>query len=345
MKFFISLTKIAIGIYLIFLFLEITTNLFSSYKNKYRTNSDFVSAVGTRLSINNKDFKSIGVNRYNLLSYKGNHCANSFTEEEISDMFQKLHEIGITSIRFWMFQSFTKSGEDLSRFDYVLKQAKKNGIYLIPVFENQWADCTGTEMKSDEWYKSGYLYPYENYAISYKEYVGKIVFRYKNDPAILTWELMNEARASKDNLYFFAKDMTNYVRSLDEFHLISLGTSGTELAQEDYVSIYELPNVDMLEYHDYEDIYNNIPETLKERIDDSEYLQKPIVVGESGIQLSVSDQPYLLQQKIESFFQNGGSVYLIWSYGGDAVTDDGYNFDINDDIAEVIRKISINIAP
>ncbi|MDP3973266.1 MAG: cellulase family glycosylhydrolase [Candidatus Daviesbacteria bacterium] len=108
---------------------------------------------------------------------------------------------------------------------------------------------------------SGYLSPYGSYPISYKDYVGIVVQRYKDNPNILMWQLMNEAE-SKDtagtedptSLYNFTKDISAYIKSLDPNHLVSLGTMGGGQPGQrngNYVKLHSLNTIDLLEAHDF----------------------------------------------------------------------------------------------
>src|SRR5581483_2810402 len=104
-----------------------------------------------------------------------------FSDGQLTTLFSQMHSLGITTVRFWLFQSFTKSGDDTSRFNYVLSLAKQNNIKVIPVLENHWADCTEGGEKDANWYASGYKSPYGTYPLSLNDYVKKIVPLYKND--------------------------------------------------------------------------------------------------------------------------------------------------------------------
>lgn len=313
--------------------------------SKNKVPSIFVTANGDQLYVDNHIFRSIGVNRYNLLAYDtSRHCANSFTEKDIDTMFANLHTIGVTSIRFWLFQSFTNSGQDLKRFNYILKKAKQYNIRLIPVFENHWHDCTQGEIKPDAWYQSAYLKPYGTYPLSLKAYIGKVVPLYKDNPTILAWQVMNEAESSDhEALYNFTKDVSEYIKSLDSNHLVSIGTSGTKQSKDEYRKLYSLASIDILTYHDYADLDSPLPDDLQNRFEDSSILLKPLIVGEAGMTKDVTNRSYLLGKKMNAFFEKGGSAYLIWSYGEESVTDDGNNFDFSDPLAEVVKFVASKI--
>ena len=298
-----------------------------------QTDSHFVGKDGRDLILHGKPFKSVGVNRYNLLTLGGDPyvgCAGVFTDEDLASWFSELEGMGVTSIRFWVFQSFTRGGTDLSRFDYVLEQAREKGIKVIPVLENQWADCTEGGFKPAEWYRVGYKSPYGAYTLSYRDYVARIVEKYRNESTIMLWQLINEAETDHNILYSFTDDMAGLIKSIDRNHLVSLGTigSGQKGAQyTEYRVLHAIPTIDIVEYHDYHS--ENLPfpnfdnfNSLATRFSDAVTLDKPIIMGESGIKSNCArgdcygqaERAALFQGKMNEFFSRGGAAYLLWSY-------------------------------
>ena len=310
--------------------------------------SKFVTEKGQDLYYQGKIYRSVGVNRYNLLTQSVNGvalgCANTFSEGEIDTTFSELHDIGVTSIRFWLFQSFTKSGQDTSRFDYVLSEANKYDIKVIPVFENHWADCTEGGVKSPSWYTSGYTSPYGGYSLSLRDYIGKIVPKYKDNPTILTWEIMNEASSTDiQGLYNFTTDVSSYVKSLDPNHLVSMSLGDKQESKSIYQELSSISSLDMLAYHDYDEETNALPDNLRDAMTVAKEDAKPSVVGESGISQTVSNRDDLFASKMQAFFANGGSMYLLWAYGDPYVTDDGFNFTSTNQLAQIVKQVSEKI--
>lgn len=323
-----------------------------------RSVSSFVQRNGRQLILNGEDFKSIGVNRYNLLTTGGTPyvgCAGVFSDADLVSWFSEVKNMGGTSVRFWLFQSFTKGGTDFTRLDYLLQLASENGIKVIPVLENQWADCTEAGYKTVEWYKDGYKSQYGTYALSYRDYVARVVSAYKNNPTIMLWQLMNEAETDHQALYTFAEDMTGLVKSLDSNHLVSLGTigSGQKGAQEtQYRTLHAIPTIDVVEYHDYHAEEMPFPDydnfnSLKVRFSDAITLDKPMIMGESGIKANcLDDKCYttarraeLFRAKLDEFFKRGGAAYLLWSYRDHAgAPHDSFNFLPGDPLVSVMRN-------
>lgn len=322
--------------------------LFYSYYQREKFMENFVTARGQDLYLKGKVFRSVGVNRYNLLSRDAKNgqigCANTFSEKQITQMFSQLHSMGVTSVRFWLFQSFTKNGKDLSRLDFVIKTATKYNIKLIPVFENHWKDCTEGGEKSASWYSSGYRKPYGKYVLSLNDYIGKIVPKYKNNTTILSWEIINEADVKdSDALVDFASDVSDSIKSLDPNHLVSISMFINGVSLSEYTEVSNIDTIDVLDYHDYDNDSKPLPDGLNDIIREAKIIHKPLFITESGIKNSVKDRSRLFKAKIDAFFKNGGSVYMIWSYGEPYITDDGYNFGSKDPVAGVVKKTATEI--
>ena len=139
-------------------------------------------------------------------------------------------------------------GEDgIQKLDYALYQAEKHGIKLLITFTNYWdafggmgqyvkwaqeIGITGLEKEDfytnetlKGWYKS-YVEGLLNHTNSY---TGR---KLKDEPSVFAWELSNEprcktdAQCKNDTLYNWAKEMSEYVKSIDPNHMVSLGDEG-----------------------------------------------------------------------------------------------------------------------
>jgi mannan endo-1,4-beta-mannosidase len=323
----------------------------------------FISARGQELFLNDHLFHFVGVNRYNLLSNSNNDrsCGESWTHQELDHYFAEMQQLSITAIRFWAFQHFTH-GTDFSTFDYIITLSEKYNIKLIPTLENQHSDCTEGGYKYASWYRNGYLTPYGSYCLSFKNYVSRIVSRYKNSQEIMMWQIMNEAESKDTNnkqdfqaLYSFAKDISFYMKSLDPNHLISLGTVGSGLPGtqgDDYRRLHALQTINVLEYHDYNSDTSPLPPNLSQRFVDSRVLNKPLFVGEAGIKSQCAgsgcytpkQRADLFRAKMSAFFREGGAGYLIWSYRDNHYNPGQvYEFDAKDPLAQVVRNFAMEV--
>ena len=329
-------------------------------------NAGFVTANGRSLSLAGSPYKFVGVNRYNLITidpagpaYQG--CGGAWSEAELASWFPELRDQGVNAVRFWAFQRFTANGTDFSRLDYVLSLAEQYNIKVIPTFENQWQDCTEGGYKYDSWYASGYLSPYGPYTMSFRNYVGAVVNRYKNDHRILMWQLMNEAEiktiggqcGNPETLKSFAADVSAYIKSIDANHLVNIGTMGggqcgTQGSQ--YQTLHDIPTVDVCEYHDYNSPTAPMPgdqwNGLQVRFNQCNALNKPLFIGEAGIKSNCSDPDCYTQQqradlmdaKMAAFYNAGGVGYAIWSYRDRDGVDPPWTYDAADPLAQVTGR-------
>jgi mannan endo-1,4-beta-mannosidase len=228
------------------------------------TDTAFVTRSGTSFVLGDQPFPFVGVNMFGAawdasIYQCGPAMANP--DAELDDWFGHAEsDFGARVIRFWAFQSYTASATDWRALDRVVQLAGRHGLKVLPVLENQWADCTQGGDKNAAWYATGYQQPYGAYPLDYQEYVRRVVSRYRDEPAIFGWELMNEARSrtadgrpDPEALFAFARDMTSLVKSLDHNHLVTLGvsTGRSPGVWGWYGRLHGLETVDFLGFHDY----------------------------------------------------------------------------------------------
>jgi hypothetical protein len=225
----------------------------------------FVGRRGADFWLDGAPFRFVGVNIWDAAGDPGVfQCTRwaSNPDVDLDEWFARVREdFGGRVVRFWAFQQYTNGGTDWRALDRVMRLATQHGLKVIPVLENHWADCTQGGRKADSWYAGGYRTPYGSYPLSYEEYVRRVVTRYRNEPAIAAWMLMNEAESQSpegapnpDALYTFARDMSAVVKSLDPSHLVTLGVVGSGqpgVAGASYERLHSLDTVDFLEFHDY----------------------------------------------------------------------------------------------
>lgn len=155
-------------------------------------------------------------------------------------------------------------GKDgLQKLDYALYQAEKHGIKLLITFTNYWDAFGGmgqyikwaqelgiTGLKKDDFYTNetlkGWYKDYVNGLLNHTNpYTGR---KLKNEPSVFAWELANEPRCNtdaqcKDNiLYNWAKEMSEYVKSVDPNHMVSLGDEGFYNKPYGYYNEYTTSN-------------------------------------------------------------------------------------------------------
>lgn len=335
----------------------------------------FVTVRGEGLYLDGKSYTFLGINRYNILTTGGYPyvgCGGAWSESDLDKLFLEIHSMGANAVRFWVFQSFivTTKGTNFDRMDYIVNTlAPKYQIKVIPVLENEWQDCSKGGKKYDDWYQSGYLHPYGGYTMSYQDYLNLIVSRYKGNPHILMWQLMNEAEdknadescASGDSLYRFASSMSDYIKSIDHNHMVSLGTIGTgqcgTAGIDNFRKLHSIPTIDVIEAHDYGKESQGLPGELRDSGHSSTIasdvlvahsLNKPLFIGEAGIKSGCAQpdcydarlRAKYFDAKINALFATGGVGYLIWSYRDNAPASvDYYGFGSSDPLYGIVKEL------
>jgi hypothetical protein len=331
--------------------------------------SPFVTAVGLSLYADGRPFRFVGANRYDVASFPPGsgkfYCGNAYSDGDLDRLVGELaSSTGATVLRLWAFQSFTLGGSDFSMIDRAIATARRHGLRVILTLENEWRDCTQPDpassdgRKSGGWYQSGYYAAIDgSYAVPYRDYVQQIVARYKDEPAVAMWQLMNEAESSDtDALLQFAGDMAGVVKFIDGNHLLSLGTLGSGQPGTDganYRRLHAVAGIDVVEAHDYGNATQALPgapsstaNSVFADLHDALTLGKPFFVGEAGIpapapmyMYSYAERAADMDAKLAAHWSHGTVGFLVWSWwDGKSDNAQGWDFNSADPLAAVLAK-------
>lgn len=269
---------------------------------------------------------------------------------------------GVRVVRFWAFQKHCgPTGTDFTKFDSLFAAARRHDLLLVPVLENHWDACTyGPTVKPPDWYAGGWRHDPLGAPIPYLDYLRAMARRYRDEPQILCWQLVNEPEIYPDTdahyrvLSQFARDASRELKAIDRNHLVSLGLLGLgqpATAGKRFRALHQFPSIDLVTAHDYGYIHEPMPgrdwkwqeNHIHADLLDARSLKKPFVVTEAGIPLEWvggdrAQRAELFRAKIESFFEAGTSGYLLWNYEPQPDTDHG--FDADDPVFTVLREIS-----
>lgn len=213
--------------------------------------NNFIISKDRCFYLNEKLFRFIGVNMYELAN------VNSGTSElMISDA---AHE-GFKVIRFWVFEP-----TDKTKLREICDIAGQYEIKIIPVLADTWGYLQNYKIEGS-WYK-------EDYKKNYIHYVSDIVSSFKARSEILLWELINEPSTdSFSDIYNFTKTASETVKSIDQNHLLSIGTIGgigdkfggffSRFNVSNFEKLYSIKSLDAVSIHDY-----SFSSTLFERLD------------------------------------------------------------------------------
>ncbi|MEA2518124.1 MAG: mannan endo,4-beta-mannosidase, partial [Chloroflexota bacterium] len=326
-----------------------------------------VTGCGPSLCLNGQPYQFTGLNIYNANSR--DNCWYGLGSGTALD--SSLADIGVGQnvFRAWFFQRLatTNGVRDWAAFDHTLAVAAARGQRVIVTLANQWGDCenaTGDPVyKAESWYQSGYRSTVDSGSAStYREWVRDVVARYANHPAVLMWQLMNEAEArtsatgtcsstAEASVHSWAVDVSGLVKSIDPSHLVSLGTIGNgqcgTSSGTSFQRLHAIPTVDICEYHDYDSPLAPLPgdqwNGLETRLSQCRTLGKPMFVGEMGVKVSgaltTAARAADLAAKFDSQFAAGVVGILPWTWAASGQdSGDGYSIGPNDPLLGLLSR-------
>ncbi|KAL5845134.1 hypothetical protein ACOSQ3_011208 [Xanthoceras sorbifolium] len=252
----------------------------------------FIRTRGVQLMLDAAPFYANGFNAYWLM-YMG---ADPSMKNKVSSAFQEAKEHGLSMARTWAFSDggdrplqYSPGSYNEQMFqglDFVISEAKKNGIKLVLSFVNNydqfggkkqyvnWARNQGQSISSDdEFFTNSVVKEY------YKNHIKTVLTRrnsltgvaYKDEPTIMAWELMNEPRCYADpsgkTIQAWITEMASYVKSIDGNHLLEAGLEGfygpsSSQKQQynpnfqvgtDFIANNQIPGIDFATVHSYPD--------------------------------------------------------------------------------------------
>ncbi|MEZ9577958.1 MULTISPECIES: cellulase family glycosylhydrolase [unclassified Vibrio] len=319
--------------------------------------SSFVSQKGNQLILDGQPYRFAGTNNY-YMHYK--------SDAMITSVLDDAQDMGLNSIRVWGFMegishehtmqpepgvytppSGVKSA--LERLDFTIAEAKKRGIRVVIALTNNWGDFGGMPQYV-KWFDGAHhddFYRDERIKKAYKNYVKHIVnhtnqytdITYRDEPAIMTWELGNEPRAQSDTsgelLYSWTKEMSDYVRSQAPNQLIALGSEGffKRPGHEDWAyngnegvdweRIITLPNINYGTFHLYPEHWGKHnaeqwgTQWIKDHAAAARAANKPAVLEEYGIGKNEPQNRDLIYRKwTETAYNEGLAGSMFWILTG-----------------------------
>jgi hypothetical protein len=291
-----------------------------------RGGDPFVRRVERSFFLNGDPFRFVGVASWALL--EATQCTAAKPEDREAWMqgaYDDLVPSRSKVARLFAFQSSAgPTGIDFALFDSSVRYARRAGIRLMFILDHAQGSCSVGGERATGWYASGYQNPDGNYALSYRDFAQALAQRYRDEPTVLGYVLVQALGGGSDGstLPGFVSDMGQLLHGVAPNQLVSLdlpwnGGGGDDGAS--YRALQELPGVDLVDIDDYafaptlEPIDPALLETLGK-------IDKPAVVGEGAFQLD-SDAPAALAERAERARQRivqwhdwGFSGALLWAY-------------------------------
>jgi mannan endo-1,4-beta-mannosidase len=344
----------------ILLIIVLSYTAFPIFSTTHAADSSFVSRSGSSLQLGGKAYRFTGINAYQLATLWKTNAGCGAQVNDLDAFFKSFKPNSV--IRIWAFQGSigtnVQTGTlDFTPLDRVVTAAERNNQKLIIALSGQSGTCDDGHWKDRAWYLGGYRQTYNddgrNLArIPFIEYAKLVATRYKNSPAIAMWEPVSEAEPSDclsgykaDHCYIrdycssqmeaaialrsFFDIVGGAIKQADPNHLISSGVMGTGQCgtnDEHYVYVHESPFIDVGSYHDYGLDNEALPgdkwNGLGQRIAQMKALNKPLIVGEVGIDAknfssecsTTENRSNLLKAKMDAGFKAGIAGFLPWSW-------------------------------
>ncbi|MGN0661300.1 MAG: beta-mannosidase, partial [Oscillospiraceae bacterium] len=324
----------------------------------------FVYSEDTHFYLNGKKFYFAGANAYDFFTKQSNG-GKDIGKDEIDLRMSQMKEIGINVIRLWGFAS--RDGyrfEDgigqynegtFTVMDYTMKSAKENGIRVIITLENYWDAYGGIDQKLSwaglsggshanrrqfftnesckQWYKDYFNY----FANRVNTFTG---VKYKDDPTVFAWDMMNEARYCNDSNYSdpenlnstklraWVDEMGAYMKSVDPNHMLCIGLEGHGTKYgfggnegNDFVTVQSSEYIDFTSAHPYPDEWwaNLTPAQTKTMMekwikDSHEVVKKPFMVGEFNVKMSNTQLEDYWRAIFDTIYENDAGGGLFWTF-------------------------------
>lgn len=348
-------------------------------------NSPYLTRDGTRLEINGRQYRAVGANSYSMATDWGENlgCGGPVDADAL---FGALPARAL--VRLWAWQGSmatdpTTPSRNWGPLDRVVAAAERHDAFLIMSLTSQGGECDDGRWKDRAWYDGGYRNHYDehDYAItstSYWDYVREIVSRYKDSPAVAMWEPVNEPEASDCAPGYSAWNCWGHltcdhtraatamrrffdviggeIKRIDPNHLVESGVLGggqCGTAGEDYSFVHASPGIDVASVHDYGSPDDPMPgdqwNGLAVRLEQMRTLQKPLIVGEAGINAVDSgtgcdtpgDRADKYRRKLDAMFANGVSAFLPWNAAEGKLDQCTYHLSLDDPTLSMFRRYRI----
>lgn len=185
--------------------------------------------------------------------------------ESLSRELDSLKAIGVTNLRILAVEPVWES------YDALFEQLHSRGMCAVMFLNNAWDWSRGFAYYLEEagagrqpvFVTDGYaayrkaMAEFSNNAKAQElnwEYVRAIVERYKDEPAVFSWQISNEPRCftndprTRENFVKYIHNTAALIKSIDSNHMVSTGNEGTMGCEEDYELYKKINNCADIDY-------------------------------------------------------------------------------------------------
>lgn len=298
-----------------------------------RKGDPFVRRVETKLLLNGQSFRFVGVGAWGLL--QPGRCRSVEENEQeawVEQAFDELVPAQATVARLFAFQNVLGAGgRDYTLIDRAVASARRAGIRLLLVLEHDQGDCSQGGARDEDWYRAGYLAPDGSYALAYREHVRALGERYRDEPSVLGYQLMQGLGGQDPSvLTSFISDVGQLLHGVAPSQLIALGLRWPESADTGtdpdaaarFLQLQRLPAVDFVDVYDYSYALGK-PPLDPNLLAALESIGKPAIVGEGSFQIAgfapeqFQARAALASQRMQLWYDAGLNGALLWAYQPD----------------------------
>ncbi|XVQ84999.1 glycoside hydrolase 5 family protein [Microbispora siamensis] len=284
--------------------------------------------------------------------------------------------------------AYNDDADGLENLDYVLWRARQSGFRVIIPFVNNWIEYSGGMDQYVRWAGGQYHDDfYTNSVIKgwYKDWITHLLNRvntltgvaYKDDPTIMAWELANAPRCKgSDDSYptssgctaatitAWADEMSQYVKSVDGNHLLSVGDEGfycTDPGGPDWtnncsqgvdtLALARLPEIDLMSPQLFADKWGKDAawgtSWITQHLADGREIGKPVVLSAFGL-LNKSVRNPAYRDWLNAFRTGGGAGFAFWAiieglFGDNFPDLDGYTVNCPSPVCKTIENAGYEI--
>jgi mannan endo-1,4-beta-mannosidase len=332
-----------------------------------------------------RDAQSTGINALRIWAFLDIGSLDGITRETVWSKYgNSAYDLNTNGIYFQYWDSasnavaYNDGPDGLRHLDYAVSEAGKRGFRLILSLSNNWLHMGGIPQYL-EWFGLKDETDHHRFfsdvrcRTAYKNWMSHLVnrvnyytgVRYKDDPTIMSWELMNEPEAGGAPVSVirdWAAEMSAYLKGLDPNHLVGLGEQGyfsgragdwkySGVTGVDFDQLIRIPTLDWGSYHLYPSWWS-LPADwgqttwIPEHLSVGKSVGKPVLLGEFGWNQAKDAVYQNWTRKIEGL---DGAGWMFWRLIGrsqdGAYPADSDHFDVRtvDSVFNVLKEAATRI--
>ncbi|MGI8988448.1 MAG: glycoside hydrolase 5 family protein [Bryobacteraceae bacterium] len=239
--------------------------------------------------------------------------------------------------------AYNDGPDGLERLDYVVQAASTRGMKLILPLVNNWKDFGGIDQYV-AWFglsRHSDFYSNPDARQAYQAWISHLLNRkntytgvlYKDEPAIMAWELINELRSSRGGTAAttgWVAEMSSFVKGVDPTHLVAAGDegllnrSGADWLYNgsqgvDFDAILGIPSIDFGTFHAYPENWGKNAawglQWIEDHLVSASASGKPVLLEEYGWK-DRATRDGVFGSWLERIFERDAPGDLVWILAG-----------------------------